>query len=143
MKHFEQSKMIISEESINFILDWTRCYTYYTQYACNKIFEKNEKKITIESIKKTFSDILNSNENIYLHYRNLLSDFQWKTLKAIAKEERATMVTSKEFIRKHDLNAASSVQTAIAALEKKDFITAGNGEYFLNDVFLSKWLERN
>ena len=139
---FSSGGFKITEEIISLILNWTSGFTYHTQFLCNKIFEQKIKQITIENVKKIMDEILTSNEIVYLHYRTILTDLQWKLLGAIAKEESVGMITSKDFIRLHNLSTPSSIQSAIEALVKKDFVSYENNRYFLSDIYLSRWLER-
>lgn len=51
------------------------------------------------------------------------------SIQAIAKEGLAKNITSTKFIKKYDLNSASSVQSAIKLLFKNDLVTQSNGIY--------------
>jgi hypothetical protein len=139
---FLKGGMLIDNEEINYIIEWTRIHTFYTQFVCNKLYESGTKKISIEDIKRCFLTILNENEPLYLNYRNLLSDFQWILLKAIAKEGSVKNITSKDFIYKYRLNTPSSVHTAVKSLLSKELIFNEDGIYWVYDVFMSRWLER-
>ena len=59
---------------------------------------------------------------------------------AIAKERKATTVTGGQFIKKHKLNSASSVSSALKGLLDKDFITLDKNAYSVYDQFFSPWL---
>ena len=59
---------------------------------------------------------------------------------AIAKEGKATTVTGGQFIKKHKLNSASSVSSALKGLLDKDFITLDKNAYSVYDQFFSLWL---
>jgi hypothetical protein len=65
---------------------------------------------------------------------------QKQLLQAIAKEGRATGVTSGAFIRKYKLTSASSVQAALKPLLKSDIVTADDGQYRIYDYFFAEWL---
>ncbi|MCK5774852.1 MAG: ATP-binding protein, partial [Bacteroidales bacterium] len=62
-------------------------------------------------------------------------------LKAIAKEDNLSQPTSKAFIQKHALPTTSSVQTALAALLKKELVYQEKEYYYVYDVFFSRYLE--
>ncbi len=68
--------------------------------------------------------------------------FQFKLLKAIAKEKIVSKTNSKEFIGKYQLNQASSVNRAIKSLINKEMICEEKGNYKVYDMFFSKWLEK-
>ena len=61
-------------------------------------------------------------------------------LQAIAKEGHAQIITSSKFIKKYNLNSASSVQAAVKLLIKNDLLTHTELGYRVYDFFLSEWL---
>ena len=138
---FSLGKMEINRENVNKILDWTRTHTFYTQFICNRIWAKAAKKITNDVIITVMNEIMDENEAVFISYRNLLTEYQWKVLKAIAKEGSIKKILSKDFISKHKLHTTSSVQTSIKALMDKEMIYKENEYYFVYDVFLERWLE--
>ena len=76
-------------------------------------------------------------------YKDLLSNLppkQKTVLQAIAKEGVAQNITSVKFIKKYNLNSASSVQSAVKLLLKNDLITQSDNRYRVYDFFLSEWL---
>ena len=77
---------------------------------------------------------------------NQLNYQQKETLVAIAKEGKATGVTSVAFVKKHALKSPSSVQYAISTLLDKQLLTYDDQGrtkiYSLSDRFLSMWLSR-
>ena len=139
---FEQGKFNIDPVAVELILEFTNDYTYYVQFLCNKLYGQNAKNITNELIMETFSAILKEQEVIYYNYRNLLTEHQFNLLTAIAKEEKVNMPTSKAFIKKYNLGAVSSINTAMKALLTKEMIYKEKDYYRVYDVFFSKWLER-
>lgn len=139
---FEKGGKQIKEEQLKRILKITRAHTYYVQFLCNRLYSLSARSITDDIIGKTLLEILDENETIYINYRNLLTDSQWKLLTAIGKEGSATKLLSKEFIQTHKLSAASSVQTALSALMNKEMIYREGDFYYVYDVFLERWLER-
>jgi hypothetical protein len=75
--------------------------------------------------------------------QRLLSNLQPKqkiVLQAIAKEGLAKNITSTKFIKKYNLNSASSVQSAIRLLLKNDLVTQSDGVYRVYDYFFAEWL---
>lgn len=138
---FRIGKMEINKENVNRILDWTRTHTFYTQFFCNRVWAKAVPKITDEVIIAVMKEIMEENESVFVSYRNLLTEYQWKVLKAIAKEGSIRRILSQDFISKHKLHTTSSVQTSIKALIDKEMIYKENEYYFVYDVFLERWLE--
>lgn len=141
-KNFTKNKMKISTEQIERILNWTRAHTYYTQSFCNRLWSRGEKTINENIITEEIQNIFDENEPVYINYRNLLTNYQWNVLRALAKEGSAKLILSKEFISKHKLNTASSVQTAIKTLLAKEMVYKEDDFYFVYDPFLERWLEQ-
>ena len=144
-ENFEKHKRSITDEAVNFILEWTRRHTYYTQSLCKRVFESEVKEIDIEHVHEECGRILLENESNYFIYRNLLSPVQWLLLKAIAKEEKVYHPTAKKFLMQHKIGTPANVQRALDALLSKEMVYAAhdeNGRYYqVFDCFLSRWLE--
>lgn len=143
MKNFSKGNIEIEPEQVYKILEWTRSHTYYTQYLCNKLWSSGATRITSEVLIQEMIKILSENEAVFVNYRNLLTEYQWKVLKAVAKEGSIKLILSKDFISKYKLHTTSSVQSAIKALMDKEMIYKENDYYFVYDVFLERWLEMN
>ena len=139
---FKEGGKKIEEEEVNMVLEWTRNHTFYVQYVCNKLYGTNNKIISKTIIQQIFSEILKENEPVYYNFRNLLTDYQFKLLKAIAKENGVAMPNSKDFIYKYKLNSPSSVDSGLKPLSDKEMIYYEEGKYLVYDVFLSRWLEQ-
>ncbi len=88
-------------------------------------------------------DILKEKEYIYLGYRNILTKFQYKLIRAIAKEGDVKKPNSGEFMSKYSFYQQSSINKALKSLIDKEMIYHEDGKYKVYDLFLSKWLERN
>ncbi|MBW6482802.1 MAG: hypothetical protein K0B10_07055 [Vicingaceae bacterium] len=143
---FKQHKKQIDEESILFILEWTRVHTYFTQAVCNKTFAISEKKITIKTVYDAVNQILKEQENIFFQYRKLLTASQWKLLKAIAKEEIVYHPTGNAFLSKYKIGSPASAKRSMDALIEKEMVYSlekpEGSAYLVYDCFLSRWLER-
>lgn len=143
--HFENNRKNISEEAVNFILEWTRRHTYYTQSLCSRIFARDISDIDIEQVHEECGSLLLENESSYFVYRSLLSPVQWLLLKAIAREEKVYHPTAKQFLQQHHIGTPANVQRALEALLSKEVVYAAHDEngrfYQVYDCFLSRWLE--
>lgn len=142
LEKFRNDRFEITESTAEKILRWTYGHTFFVQYVCNRIYAQNIRKITDEAVNMVLFEILKEREPVYYNFRNLLTEQQFMLLKAIAKEGRVRQPTSREFIVKHSLNNSSTVQTSLLALINKELVYAEQEKYALNDVFLSRWLER-
>lgn len=141
-QQFQKGGKNIEMKIIEDLLDWTRVHTWYVQYVCNKLFDLREENISSSILHEEFRTILKENEGTYYNYRNLLTDYQFLLLRAVAKEGGVEQPTSKEFIKKYNLGAASSVKTALTSLTEKEIVYREKGKYFIDDLFFSRWLER-
>lgn len=81
-----------------------------------------------------------SQENTYKDLLSNLPPKQKMVLQAIAKEGVAQNITSSKFIKKYNLNSASTVQSAVKLLLKNDLLTKTDNGYRVYDFFLSDWL---
>lgn len=141
IKKFEQGKKKINNVTVVKILEICRRHTYYVQFLCNRLYGLKDRVISETLVGETLESILKENEPVYINYRNLLTEYQWKVLTAIAIEGNAKLITSGEFIAKHNLGTPSSVHSAVKALLNKEMIYKEGEDYFIYDVFLERWLE--
>jgi len=111
------------------------------QYCCNKLFEKGSPIISRDEIREVFNEILINHEPFYFEFRNMLTQHQWQLLKAIAKENGAKNTASSAFIRQYDLTNASTIKRGLESLLDKELIFRSEDQYFIQDVFFSRWLE--
>jgi len=143
---FGDSDREIQPEAVQFILDWTRSHTYYTQTICNLVYASPLKKIKEEDVKNICDSFLGSQQAMYIQYRRLLSPVQWQLLIAIAKEGSVSQPQSKYFLEKYNIGTPSNSKRALDALLTKEMIyqedDLESSRYQVYDVFLSRWLER-
>ena len=146
-KMFAKGKKDISDEAINYILDWTRIHTFYTQSLCNHLFIKSKKNIELTDVLASCEQILKENEDTYMQWQNLLTADQWRYLKAVAKEGSLTQPSASDFLHKYKIGAPGNSQRLLKSLIDKELIldttdADGNRSYCVYNVFLSKWLEK-
>ena len=143
---FNENDRDIDDEAIDFILDWTRRHTYYTQQLCHTIFADGGRHIGISEVKAACEQLMQQGEAIYLQYRQMLTVKQWSYLIAVAKEGTVSQITAAGFLSRHKLGSASTSQRLADALCDKgllnDDISVKETTYSVNDVFFSHWLER-
>lgn len=137
----------LTEELADEMLEWTKCYTYYVQLLCNRLFQIPKTSYIQEDWYSCANNILNENESFFIYYRTLLSTQQWKLLVAIAKTGTVYAPTSKDFISKNQLGSAATVFKSIdSLLEKeliyKEFDNTGAIYYEVYDVFFERWIQR-
>lgn len=143
---FNERQRSITDEALQFILDWTRRHTYYTQQLCHTIYANDSESITIDDVKLACEELMKQGEAIYLQYRQMLTDKQWSYLIAVAKEGSVQQITASAFLKDHKIGTPSVSRRLAEALCEKgllnDNVTLEGTIYSLNDVFLSHWMER-
>lgn len=136
----------ITDEALQFILEWTRRHTYYTQQVCHTVFANESTNITIDDVKCACLQLMKQGETVFLQYRQMLTDKQWNYLIAVAKEGSVQQITASEFLKKHNIGTPSTSRRLADALCEKgllnDDITLDGTTYSVGDVFLSRWMER-
>lgn len=136
----------ITDEALQFILDWTRRHTYFTQQLCHTVYANGDSIIGIEEVKNACQQIMKQGEAVWLQYRQMLTDKQWDYLIAVAKDGSVQQITSSEFLKRHKIGTPSvSRRLADALCEKgllNDDVTLNGTIYSISDVFLSHWMER-
>ena len=93
-------------------------------------------------INQSLNDILADNEHAYRENLSRIPSKQKAVLYAIANDGVAQQVTGMDFITRHSLGSASSIQAAIRVLLENDWITMREKQYTVSDQFFSIWLKR-
>ena len=94
---FELAGKAIGDEVLDYILDWTRVHTYYTQRLCNEVFSISGNIVDMTIVLKASQAILDSERERFREIRRLLTRAQWKMLGAIAKENHAEIFNPSNF----------------------------------------------
>ncbi len=143
--HFRDNGIDIDNDTIDYILDWTRTHTYFTQRLCHTLYNMATDKVDVQLVKEAATQILQSDSVVFGQYQQMLTAGQWNLLIAIAKEGEVSQITARPFLRKYRLGNPSSVNRTVASLVEKNILDEspeeGKTTYSLNDVFLSRWLE--
>ena len=143
---FREGGQQIDDDIVQFILNWTRRHTYYTQQLCNRVYSKQLQIVDIYSVKQVCQELLLENESNYIQYRELLTHTQWQMLVALAKEQEVEQITSGIFLKKYNISGATTAKRTIQALIDKDLVLALPQKkqtiYQVYDVFFMHWLAR-
>ena len=142
---FSDNARAVDPEALDFVLDWTRVHTYYTQRVCHNLFNAGVSRITMETVKGTCQDILEREAFHYLQFREILPLQQWRFLIGLAKEQKVSQITANSFISKYKIGSTATARRAAESLEEKELIlktpTMDGAVYEVYDVFFSRWLE--
>jgi hypothetical protein len=139
---FEERGKHIDREVIKDVWNKYAGYTWFVQMMMNELFALTPIGDTCQEliIEEARHNVIMAQEQ---SYKDLLSNIPPKqkiVLQAIAKEGIAQNITSAKFIKKYNLNSASSVQSAVKMLLKSDLLTQTENGYRVYDFFLSEWL---
>ncbi len=139
----------ITTDAANLAYDLFEGHTYYVHHILHNAFANSNPQKTMdeEDIRNAMEELLDTRERSFSNIMNKLNYKQKETLVAIAKEGKASGVTSVAFVKKHALKSASSVQYAISTLLEDQLLTyEDNGRskiYSVADRFLGYWIRRN
>jgi len=143
-KLFNENRKSIDNETVSFVLNWTKQHTFYTQSLCNLIFSISKRTADMTIAKSACAELMKRNETTYLQYKELLTAAQWKYLIAIAKEHDIEQLTAKYFLTKYNIGTPTdSSRLKNTLLEKElilETITKDQTFYRIYDVFFSHWL---
>ena len=118
--------------------------TWFVQMMMNELFALTPAggHCATDMIDAAWRNVVMAQENSYKDLLARLAPKQKTVLQAIAKEGRATSITSADFIKKYNLHSASSVQSAVKPLLKNDLLTQEDGTYRVYDYFFREWLRQ-
>lgn len=141
---FEENGKHVENSVIETVWKQYDGYTWFVQMMMNELFALTPSGVTCQAsqIPTAWHNVIMTQENSYKDLLSNLPPKQKIVLQAIAKEGLAHNITSSKFIKKYNLNSASSVQSAVKLLLKNDLITQSDNAYRVYDYFLSEWLAK-
>ncbi len=139
-KQFLHFKKIITQEALDYLLDFSDVYTYYTQVVSNQVFYQTKKELNLEQAIELCKQYIEIHKSDYMNIYNLLAENQKKLVRAIALEGGIEKPTSSAFIQKYGLPPASSTLLAINTLLEKEILCKFDSELKVYDVFFSRFL---
>jgi hypothetical protein len=142
-KHFKEYNRNVTAETVEKIYNLFEGVTWYIQKTLNTLFGETAEGSCCgaEMVEDIIKLIIESNKYTYSENMFRLPDKQGKLLIAIAKDGKALAPTSSDFVKKHNLASASSVQAALKGLIEKEFITRDENGYVVYDKFFEIWLK--
>lgn len=118
--------------------------TWYMQMMMNEMFAltKEGMTCTTEYIDFAWDNIIMAQEDRYQAILYGLAPKQKQLLQAIASDRTVEGITSSDFVKRHRLVSASSVQAALKSLLKNDIVTCEEGIYRIYDYFFADYLAK-
>lgn len=142
---FEKYGKSIDASVVETIYNRFDAVTSCIQRLLNVLFLKTlpGQQCTTDMVDGAISYILDMFTETYADLLDKIPEKQREVFIAIAKEGKATGITSKAFVKKHHLQTVSVVTAAVRGLLDKDFITQDKNVYMVYDPFFALWLQQN
>ncbi len=144
LKHFEKCQKSIEAADVEKVYHLFKGHTYYIQKTFNEAFADTPERgeCTIGILRAAIDNMIASNDTIFREILSNIPEKQKTLLYAIAKEGEAKRITSSEFIKRHSLTSASSVQSAAKKLLEKDLITESNKAFSVTEKLFAMWINK-
>ena len=142
---FARRNRSIKQENAAWVYKRFNGHTYYIQRTFNEAYADTAEgtECTREIIETAIDTIIASNDTLFREILSNIPEKQKALLYAIAKDHEAKGITSSEFIKRHSLLSASSVQSAAKILLEKDYITETQKVYSVTDKLFAMWINKN
>lgn len=137
--HFTKHNIQLSQELFNAIYDKWDGHTWYIQNLLNRLYGYN-RDVETNLITYATEQIIAELSYSYVDLLKAYSAGHVRLLKAIAREGCVKEVLSGEFIGKHKLRAASSVNSSLKKLLDNELVYQTNKGYIIYDRFMGEWL---
>lgn len=143
-QHFVENGRSLADGVTEVVYQQSRGVTWYTQKLFNTLFSLTDRgeMCTLDMVDVALDYVLKTQKFSYEETLFRLPEKQKMVLVALAKNGPSKGITSSAFIRKCGLPSASTVQSAVRALLEKDFLTYELGTYYVYDLFLGYWIQR-
>ena len=140
--HFKKCQRRIEPGDVEKVYDLFKGHTYYIQKAFNEAFADTPagSECTTDTLQRAIEAMVVSNDTIFREILSNVPEKQKALLYAIAREGEAERITSADFIRRHSLTSASSVQSAMKKLLEKDMITETGKVFSVTDKLFAMWI---
>lgn len=144
--HFKANQLAVTAEAISRVYEQFQGNTYYIQKTFRGAFSASvEAGITcdVSLVERIIDEMMSESGHKYNETLARLTLPQKELLYAIADEGHAQRITSGQFIKRHRLQSASSVQAALRKLMEYGLVTTKDGSYSIEDQLFYHWLINN
>lgn len=135
----------IDSELTSAVYDYFKGVTWYLQLSMNEAFAMTSpnEEIGSDALPRILQHMVDTKRFTFEDRFQNLTEKQKAVLMAIADEFPNTpLPTGREFIEKHHLKTASSVQTALKGLADKRIMREYRGERQISDILFVLWLKQ-
>lgn len=141
---FSAGNKDVEESLVEEIYDYFNGVTWYLQLSMNEAYALTLPGSTIgkEQLQTILTHIVDTKRFTFEDKYATLTEKQKALVKAMADEYPVpTSTTSKDFIIRHNLKTASSVQTAMRGLMEKGIVCNWRGSRQISDLLFILWLK--
>lgn len=140
--HFKKRNRHIQAGYVEKVYTLFKGHTYYIQKTFNEAFSDTleGEECTFDTLQTAIDNMIAANDTIFREILSNIPEKQKELLYAIARDGEAARITSSEFIKRHSLTSASSVQSAMKKLLEKDIITEINKVFSVTDKLFAMWI---
>ncbi|MBC8527097.1 MAG: ATP-binding protein [Candidatus Cloacimonetes bacterium] len=143
-RQFQKTKLKINNNTINKILEKSKCHPHFTQYFASVVWE-----LILEGVSENQPDftknwmdrIIASQSLIFQNIFDQLNQNQRKVLTAIASLNENDKLFSIKYRKRFDLPDSSTMTTTIKSLIQKDLIYKYNNKYQINNPVFVEWIK--
>jgi hypothetical protein len=139
---FEQYGKSLETDAVEFMLDFSETYTYYTQLTCNQCFAQADQILTRNQAGEVMDGYLESRKFDYLNILNMMTENQRRLVTAISKEGNVEKPTSVDFLIKYKLPPASSVLQSLNVLLDREILYKSLDGVVVYDVFFKQFIRK-
>lgn len=145
-QEFAISKFVVVERTLPAavfarIYEMLSGHTWYIQLVLNILYSANNEIVRDEDVDLVIARVLAEEDATYKTYCSMLTQGQLRVLRAVAAEGHVNSPTSSEFLKRHNLGAASSTRQSLKALQDKSLVLCDDqGCYSVYDRFFGLWL---
>ena len=140
---FEKYGKYIDDDVVSLVYERFDAVTSCIQRVLNVLFLKTPPggRCTADRVDNAIRYILELFSETFADLLDRIPEKQREVFIAIAQEGRATGITGRPFLKRHHLQTASAVNSAVRGLLEKDFITQEKSAYMVYDPFFGLWLK--
>lgn len=142
---FAENNKEVQEAFVNGVYDYFNGVTWYMQLSMNEAFSLTLPKssIGIQQLQTVLTHMVDTKRFTFEDKYASLTEKQKAVIKAMANEYPSEVSpTSKDFILRHNLKTASSVQTAMKGLMDKGIVNEWRGNKRITDLLFVLWLKK-
>lgn len=142
-KHFANDGRTIPKECFDLIYNTFEGHTWYVQRILNELYAQiKSSPISTDDVVYVLDYVTRLSSRGFEEQFHLLSYNQKQLLIAIAKEGKASGITSMSFIKRHSLKSPSTVQSAAKALYDNEVITKEDDAYLIYNRLFALWIRK-